>query len=415
MERIIRCADIRFVKDLYPRIRPIDDVVERYRDALDNLPPITVARDGILVDGYHRWQAHVREGREEIRAENLGNLSDAEIIRESITRNASHGQQLSRQDKQRMAAHLWAALAHLPNSERIEEITQTLAVSRDAVERWTKDARKSERDALQERAWSLWLDCMSIRAIAAEIRGPDEDTIGRWLSAKTANAEFAEPPASRQHFDIWQFATADKDMGQQSYFGALPPQVAENLLWFFTEPGQIVVDLFAGSGTVVDVAKAMGRRVWASDIRGNYYSPHLPIHFHDAAIGWPDGAPRKADLLFLDPPYWRQAAGRYSQQPGEMAEMDIGHFMQTWLSIVSYAVQHAERIAYIISPSVTEDASVVDHATAMLAAFVQIDWHVERRVIVPYQTQQSSGAQVEWARDNKRMLMLYRDLVVLRP
>jgi hypothetical protein len=57
--------------------------------ALDKLPPIIIARDGVLVDGYHRWQAHVREGVEQIQAEDLGNLSDAEIMREAITRNAS--------------------------------------------------------------------------------------------------------------------------------------------------------------------------------------------------------------------------------------------------------------------------------------------------------------------------------------
>ena len=30
--------------------------------------------------------------------------------------------------------------------------------------------------------------------------------------------KFVEAPKSRQHFDIWQFATADKNGGQQSYF-----------------------------------------------------------------------------------------------------------------------------------------------------------------------------------------------------
>lgn len=47
----IPVADVRFVKELYPRLKPHDDVVERYRDALD-----------------HRWQAHVREGVETIQA-----------------------------------------------------------------------------------------------------------------------------------------------------------------------------------------------------------------------------------------------------------------------------------------------------------------------------------------------------------
>jgi hypothetical protein len=216
---------------------------------------------------------------------------------------------------------------------------------------------------------------------------------------------------------VWQFPTTDREAGgQQSYFGAVPPQVMENLLWFFTEPGHVVVDLFAGSGTTVDVAKAMGRRVWAADIRGNHYSPHLPIHQHDATSGWPDTAPRKADLVFLDPPYWRQAAGRYSSEPGELAEMDLEAFYAAWRAVVKAAIGHAGRIAFIVSPAeVKDDNLVVDLAAGMLPAFTDEGWRVERRIIVPYSTQQATGQQVEWARDNRKMLKLYRDLVVFTP
>jgi hypothetical protein len=51
----------------------------------------------------------------------------------------------------------------------------------------------------------------------------DQATISRWGNAKTKDFDFASPPDSRQHFDIWQFQTADKDAGSQSYFGAVPP------------------------------------------------------------------------------------------------------------------------------------------------------------------------------------------------
>src|ERR1700704_3604499 len=83
-----------------------------------------------------------------------------------------------------------------------------------------------------------------------------------------------------------------------------------NLLWLYTQPGDIVVDPFAGGGTTIDVAKRMGRRVWASDLHPS--TPTLPIHEHDATDGWSAEAPRKADLVILDPPYWQQAKGRYS-------------------------------------------------------------------------------------------------------
>jgi hypothetical protein len=413
MTQTMKVADVRFVKELYPRLKPLDDVVERYRDAIDDLPPITTARGGVLVDGYHRWQAHIREGRVEIEADNLGNLSDIEIKRESLIRNNKHGQQLSSADKRRAAAALWPMLELLAPGERVRDLMALLAVSERTVQEWTKDVRKAEKAAQQARAWDMWLDCRSQEQIAEAV-GVAQPTISGWLSETADLREFIDPPASRQHFDVWSFQSADKDAGQQSYFGALPPQVVENLLWFWTEPGQVVVDPFVGSGTTIEVAKRMGRRVWGSDKQGDRYAPYLPIHQHDvAAGGWPDDAPRKADLVLLDPPYWQQARGRYSEDDADLANMTLPQFYDAWRWVVKAVTDHADRVAYIISPTQLDDGTVVDHATDMLEPFKAGGWRIERRVIVTYQTQQATGQQVEWARENKRLLKLYRDLVVM--
>lgn len=403
---------VTFVKELYPRLREDDAAIERYRAALDNLPPIIIARGHILVDGFHRLKAHEREGAKEINAIDIGNLADAEIVRESISRNATHGHQLSQADKKRLAHELWIKhFAAMPSAERITEIRTLLSISRDTVERWTKDARKAEKEALQARAWDLWLDCWSEREIAEQI-GVTHPTISEWLDGKkSANAENL-PPVSLQHFDVWNFPKADNET---SYFGRMPAQVMENLLWFFTKPGDIVVDLFAGSGTTIDVAKAMGRRVWASDLKPS--TPNLPIYQHDAVSGWPKDAPRRADLIVLDPPYWQQAKERYSKSPHDLGNVTLNEFYAAWAKVIAYCKSHINdgaRIAYIISPSGTDDGSVVyDHATDMLAACRENGLKVERRIIVPYQTQQVTGQHVEWARAHRCMLKLYRDLIVV--
>jgi hypothetical protein len=106
---------LQFVPELYPRAKEDDAAIERYRASIDLLPPIIVARGGILVDGYHRWQAHRREGKTEIKASDLGDISDAEILTESIRRNAAHGLQLSRADKQRLAGVLWMQIGQHPH------------------------------------------------------------------------------------------------------------------------------------------------------------------------------------------------------------------------------------------------------------------------------------------------------------
>ena len=39
---------------------------------------------------------------------------------------------------------------------------------------------------------------------------------------------------------MWSFSNGGDD---SSYFGRMPPPIVENLLWLYTEPGEIVVDL----------------------------------------------------------------------------------------------------------------------------------------------------------------------------
>ena len=424
--KTIQVSSIRFVKELYPRIKPNDEAIERYRDALEKLPPIVTARDGVLVDGYHRWQAHVREGSEQIQAEDLGNLSDAEILREAITRNAAHGQQLSRADKRHEAGRLYQMWGHLDSKQRTAEIAELLAVRESSVYEWTKDDRKQEKLQQQDKVWQLHLSCLSQRQIS-DATGVPQKTVNDWVSENSKSGIFAQPPSATndqpwgvvQHFDVWSFQSNDRDGGgQQSYFGACPPQILQNLMWLYTEPGKsVVVDLFAGSGTTLEVAHKMGRRCWVSDIRGSHYSPHLDIHQHDVTTGWPGEAPSKADLIFLDPPYWKQASGRYSSEPGEWAEMSLPVFNEAWTSLLTTCKDHlipGGKVAYIISPTEDKDAGVViDHALEMAAAAMTLGYRVHRRIIVTYQTQQATGQQVTWARENRRLLKLYRDLVVL--
>lgn len=406
----LRTSEVEFVKELYPRLREDEAAIERYRAAIDRLPPIAVARGRILVDGFHRWQAHRREGVENIEAEDLGNLADAEILRESIERNAAHGQQLSARDKQRLAGQLWLTLGHLPSSERYTDLTSLLSVSERTIQAWTKDARRVEKDEQKARAWDLWLDCKSEHEIAEEI-GTPRTTVQTWLDEKRDSADFVKAPESRQHFDLWSFQNASGDSG---YFGRMPPQVVENLLWLYTEPGGTVVDLFAGGGTTIDVAKAMGRRVWASDRKPS--TPTLPIHEYDATRGWPEAAPRKADFVLLDPPYWMQAAGRYSDDGADLANQTLDDFLSSWERVIEGCRGHLSeggKLAFVVSPARDEQKDVVDLAFAMYGIASSAGLRQHRRIIVPYQTQQASAQQVEWARSRRDLLVLYRDLVVM--
>lgn len=408
-------GSIRFVPELYPRLKPSDEVIARYR-AAKSLPPIVVARDGILVDGYHRWQAHIRDGIESIEVQNLGDLADLEIRKESIRRNSQHGHQLNEGDKKKQAGELYL----LGMGE--EDLADLLSLKPSTLAKYLEKAKQEERERRQAQVWDLWLDCLNQTEIA-RIVGIKQNTVSDWLSKVESDSDFDKPPSwterkprgNLQDGDVWRFPD---NPDNPDYFGAMPPQVVENLLWLYTEPGQIVVDPFAGSGTTIRVAKQMGRRVWASDLSSPKLYPDLPIHEHDIVIGWPADAPKKANFILLDPPYWIQAKQRYSASPNDLGNMSLDEFYSSWATTLKHTSEHLADdgyIAFITSPAeVKEQDIVVDLAHGMYRIAEDEGLRPHRRIIVTYTTQQASGQQIEWARRERKLLKLYRDLVVLK-
>lgn len=417
--RLISTSSVKLVKDLYPRLDHDESAVERYRDAIGpDLEPITVADsethgEHVLVDGYHRSKAYEREDLPLIPAYDLGLLSDDEILEESVRRNNKHGVPMTQKDKTALAAKLWGSYRERFGGEAVTALSGLLRSSPRTVERATAQARAAEQEELHRQAWDLHLECLTQEQIAQRLLGKPEKhkTISNWLGNFRQASEITKdlPPQLRQDFDVWKLP-GDED---SAYFGRLPAGLVENLLWLFTQPEDTVFDPFAGRGTTIRAAKQMNRRVWSSDRRGKAWDETLPIHVHDIATGWPDDAPGQAHLVILDPPYWQQAKGKYSDDDADLANQTLEQFRESWASVVKACTEHAPRIAYIISPTQLDDGTVVDHATEMLAPFTEEGWHIERRIIVPYSTQQATGQQVNWARENKRLLKLYRDLVVM--
>ena len=223
----IPIGDVRYVKDFYPRLKPSDEVIERYRDAVDNLPPITVARGAVIVDGYHRWQAHVREEMDTIAVVDLGDLTDAEIVRESYRSNSTHGEQMSKVEKTRAAEHLYRSL---PGSadERYADIAECLSLSIESAKKYASKARSDEMAEKEEAAWAMWLDCISQVDIAKKL-DVTQQTVSNWIQKREQGSEICSPPESRQHFDVWQF----KKGREHGRVGGRPraARVCMSLLW----------------------------------------------------------------------------------------------------------------------------------------------------------------------------------------
>jgi hypothetical protein len=68
---------------------------------------------------------------------------------------------------------------------------------------------------------------------------------------------------------LWDFprqSYGKHPKGDNKYPGVTPALLIWNLVWRYTEPGDLVVDPMCGSGTTIDVCKEEGRRVIGYDI-----------------------------------------------------------------------------------------------------------------------------------------------------
>ncbi|MFN4179842.1 MAG: DNA methyltransferase [Armatimonadota bacterium] len=107
-----------------------------------------------------------------------------------------------------------------------------------------------------------------------------------------------KPPLMTTTFwDYPRQSYGKRPKGNNKYPGVTPAFIIWNLVQRYTEPGDLVVDPMAGSGTTVDVCEEEGRKVIGFDI----VPAHPKVFPADArAIPLKDNV---ADLVFVDSPY----------------------------------------------------------------------------------------------------------------
>jgi hypothetical protein len=212
-------------------------------------------------------------------------------------------------------------------------------------------------------------------------------------------------------YNVWK--QQDKSAGV-GHFGNSEPRWLENLLYLYTEPFDIVVDPCAGGGSTIDVCKRRGRRYFVSD-RKPIVAREDEIRTWDLTKGLPK-LPRWQDvrLVYLDPPYWKQAAGQYSDDPTDLANMDLEPFTKALAGIITGLAKKLPpkaHIALLMQPTQWKapEKQYTDHVADLLRA---VKLPLDMRFSCPYESQQCTAQMVEWAKANKQCLVLTRELIV---
>jgi transcriptional regulator with XRE-family HTH domain len=423
---------IVFDEGLYPRVE--GHMPSKVQTYVRDMPIIEAAgkflsvnAENKLIDGRHRHLAYrkiyEKEPQTLIQVYRYAIVSPLETFRLALALQ-DRGAALTEEDRLNGAKKLYGL-----GLKTQAAVARALGVTQQAVSLMLARTRKEEKERQQRDARALWLACQTQEAIAERV-GVTQQTIANWMEDFTKLQEpcklvnlSPEENAAAWHvtdfktpvYNIWR--AHDKTNGNGvEHHGNSEVRWLDNLLYFYTQPFDIVVDPFAGSGSTIEICKKRFRRYWVSDRKPLVEQEHQ-IRTWDVTTGTPP-LPRwgTVKLVYLDPPYWKQAEGEYSEDSSDLGNMDLPTFTTALTQIItafSTKLSAGAVIALVMQPTQWRAPARVytDHVAAMLGA---INLPLEMRYSVPYTSQQYNAAQVDWAKANKQCLVLTREILVWR-
>ena len=418
MEQTRLVSEIVYREDLYPRSLTNPERVQAYSENLEVLPPIEVNQHNILIDGWHRWTAHKKNGMDRIAVTVTETASEQELLFLAIQRNSAHGLQLSQSDKQDKARALYHAAPVRDRQEFKKRLAELLSVTERTVNSWLSRIDKDTKEALKSKIFDMWMACHTQQEIADEI-GIPRTTVEDQVKAFDENRNLSksvkvlfQDDFEHPFFNVWK--VQDKS-NKVNHFGNTEARWLENLLYLYTNPFDIVVDPFAGGASTIDICKKRGRRYFVSD-RKPIVEREKEIRIWDVTEGLPPLSRwQDVKLVYLDPPYWKQAEGKYSKDPTDYANMTLEQFNKNLSELIhSFAKKLAGAyIALIIQPTQwnAPNREYTDHAADMIRS---IKLPIHMRFQCPYESQQANAQMMDWSRVNKTPLVLSRELIVWR-
>jgi len=428
----------------------------------------------VLVDGLHRVEAYKRLNDWLRRERETAGLSPAEEVEcefwrdgvldreewltqlqlESARLNAKHGLQLTLEDKKRQARKI---CARDPDASS-EEIGRALGVCARTVREWVRDIKarqRAEREAIvyrlnllgwtqEEMAEAIGRTQQRVSQILQEMadlpklvrsfleRGDSVERVAEKLNVdvqlawaialeglsdeerlEKLDSEVEGLSCTPRPYDFWYFS-GTHDLFGYDYAGRLGGQVILQLLYFFTKQRDLIVDPMAGSGTVVHACLLMNRRCLAFDVNPECARRRVDVRVGDA-IEAIKGLKRKADLIFLDPPFFKKKEREYGDLSiSSLSREEYLDYLGRLAGECRKKLAPGGRLALIMSDYTEDDPrrSIFIHHYVNL--FEEKGFMTERIIQTPYSSEQLLPAQYQRLVKSRKLAWLARYIVVFR-
>lgn len=373
---------------------------------------------------------------------------------ESARRNATHGLRLTRGDMKEQARKICEGNPDITE----QEIADALGVPRRTVGDWVKDIKlrqKAEREAviykLNSLGWTqeeigeaLGLSQSTVSekiSVLAELpkvinslleRGDSVEKVAENLNLdlQLAWSIVLEGLDDRKRldmldskvkglnckprpYDVWNFPESHELFGYE-YEGRIPGQLILQLLYFYTKQGDLVVDSMAGSGTVVDACLLMNRKCIAYDINPQCSEKRVDIRVAEALEAIRN-LKHKANLIFLDPPYFKKKEKEYGEK--SISILSRSEYLDYFSDLTRECIKKLApdgRVALLMSDYTEEDPSESIFIHHYINTFEGEGFIVERIIQCPLSTQQLHPDFYLKFTESRKLGRLARNLVIFR-
>lgn len=213
-------------------------------------------------------------------------------------------------------------------------------------------------------------------------------------------------------YNYWYFPQRDTRIGREQYTeyaGNLAVQVILNLLYYFSNQGDLVVDPMAGGGSVIDSCLLMGRECRAYD-----KDPVRPdIEQNDILNGIPV---QDADLIIIDPPYYNMNKEDYEESAFTSSLDSFYKSSREAFTHCHETLAQGGHLALVMMPQQPIGEKVEsfhDHTHKLTNIMENLGFTEVYRITSPLVgSSQYTGSQIEASKKRKEMLNVVRDIVI---
>jgi hypothetical protein len=411
-----------------------------------------------ILDGVHRWSAYKKTGDTQIDVV-IKILDNIEPILYAA-KMAIGPKQLTEAETRNTARRAFQANSRLTASE----IGRAIGRSRQAVDKYIADLRATALFEQDLKVFKLNQLGIPQDRIAKRV-GLGQQRISRYLLqmpqvAKGVNADllkgFTVPQVAQKHgwpeplvwsqalvnaddfgrfkalqwgirtWDVWNFMDCDNRFGDE-WPGRIPAQLVAHILYFFSEPNDLVLDPMAGGGVCADTCLAMGRRCWSLDMEDRPDTrPEIEPWFWDLEKDWENllffNAKEKPVLIICDPPYFDKKAKEYAEKSiSGLSKTDYLVFLEKFFLFLKKIARKDAWLAFInadwrdfqnCSPK-KEDAKKAILLTDYYEMFKKTGWSLTHIIQAPMSSERFNAGVVSAMQKKKILGVISRYVMFL--